>query len=326
MNKKTLLSNCLLLFTAVIWGFAFTAQKTGMEFIGPFTYNGIRFIIGSLSLLPLILVLDRKKRKNQSQSVQIPRTSLKTYFKCSLPIALFLFAGGNLQQIGMIFTTAGNSGFITGFYIVLIPIVGAFLGKKTGIPTWIGAVITVAGLFFVSGVSTLGKLNLGDTLCGIATIFWTGHMLTIDKMVAKVDDPLKLSLGQFIITGALTLVFAAISSISGLAAFLEPFAGPEFLSPNFHVEYLFGGAVVPILYGGIASVGIAYTLQIVAQKNAQPAHAAILLSFESVFAAAGGILLLGERLGRWTFLGFALMLAGMLATQWDVIRGGKKSV
>jgi drug/metabolite transporter (DMT)-like permease len=321
MNKKTITSDCLLLLTAIIWGFAFTAQKTGMEFIGPFTYNGIRFVIGSLSLLPLILVSDRQKRK---KNYQYKRTSLKEYIKCSLPIAIFLFIAGNIQQIGMIFTTAGNSGFITGFYIVLIPIVGVFVGKKTGIPTWIGAVVTVGGLFFVSGGSDLGKLNFGDTLCAIGAFFWTGHMLSIDKMVAKVDDPLKLSLGQFVITGALTLVTAVISSLSGLGAFLEPFAGPEIFSANFHIEYLFGGAVIPILYGGIGSVGIAYTLQIIAQKSAHPAHAAIILSFESVFAALGGILLLGERLGRWTFLGFTLMLAGMLATQWDVIRGEKR--
>ena len=319
----------LLLLTSCIWGFGFVAQRLGMEYVGPFTFNGIRFILGSLSLLPLILFIGRKKGPVLKQSPG------------SLVFASFL-AGGCLfiavtfQQGGVMFTTAGNAGFITGLYVVLVPILGIFLGRKTGLPTWIGAGCTLTGLYFLSAAGHLESINPGDVITAISAFFWALHVLLIDRLV-KTTDPLMLSSGQFAWCG----LFSLITALG-----VEPFLGNwvEALDPSLRSSGLFSwyslpelltgigsGAIpgtflldslIPILYGGLASVGIAYTLQVVAQQYAPPAHATIILCLEGCFAAFGGILLLGEPLGAWTLLGFCLMLSGMLVTQWEVIAGG----
>jgi drug/metabolite transporter (DMT)-like permease len=231
---------------------------------------------------------------------------VKTVLISSCVAGACLFIGVSLQQLGIMTTTAGNSGFITGLYVVLTPIFGIFLGRKTGIPTWIGAALTVSGMFCISLAGHIGAVNRGDVLTAIGAIFWAFHVLVIDLLVRKVD-PLVLSAGQFAFCGI-------------LSSFVALFIG-EALSG----EALTAG-LVPILYGGLGSVGVAYTLQVVAQKDAPPAHATILLSLEGVFAVIGGILLLSEPLGAWTLLGFALMLCGMLATQWDVIAGGRRNL
>jgi drug/metabolite transporter (DMT)-like permease len=301
MNRKALRADILLLLTAGIWGFAFVAQKTGMDYVGPYTYNGIRFLIGSLSLLPLILIrLVKNKNAAVSDSKAVPLTP-KLFFGSTLLAGLCLFFAASLQQIGIMSTTTGHSGFITGLYVVLVPIIGIFLGRKTGLPTWAGAFLTLTGLFFLSAMGNSGVINRGDVITAISAFFWAFHVLVIDALVRRID-PLILSAGQFAWTGILSL---AVMLIRGEVISAEAFPG----------------ALIPILYGGICSVGIAYTLQVVAQKDAPPTHATILLSLEGCFAALGGVLLLGEKVGHWTLLGFILMFSGMLATQWDVIRG-----
>jgi drug/metabolite transporter (DMT)-like permease len=222
-----------------------------------------------------------------------------------------LFIAASLQQVGIIYTTAGNSGFITGLYVVLTPVFGIFLGKKTGLPTWIGAVFTMTGLFFLSAASQVFgraageplKLNPGDLITAVSALFWAFHVLLIDSLVRRVD-PVALSSGQFIVCGLLSLIIAIARETTTLAALLR--------------------GLIPILYSGFGSVGVAYTLQAVGQKYAPPAHATILLSLEGVFAAIGGVIILSEPLGTWTLLGFILMFCGMLATQWDVIAGGRR--
>jgi drug/metabolite transporter (DMT)-like permease len=328
LNKRALGADGLLLLTAAIWGFGFVAQRSGMEYVGPFAYNGIRFVLGSLSLLPIIAL---QKKWNLFE------------LKKSLPgIAAsgsIIFTAVTLQQMGIMFTTAGNAGFITGLYVVLTPVVGIFIGRKTGKATWIGAVLTLTGLYFISiAGSGPAELNPGDVLVAIGAIFWTFHVLIIDRLVQK-TDPIILSSGQFMICGLISLA-AAFLTEPGLAGWLNSLdmnstAGtmeqtgliewtplPALLSGlssgNIPWE-LVSGAIVPILFGGLASVGIAYTLQAVAQRNAPPAHATIILCLEGCFAALGGILLLKEPLGAWTILGFALMFTGMLASQWEVI-------
>jgi len=325
VNQRALRADVLLLLTAGIWGFGFVAQRSGMEYVGPFAFNGIRFILGTLSLLPLIFFRSRRGQKSGINPVPY-----KKKFIYSLAAGTCLFFAVILQQIGMMFTTAGNAGFITGLYVVLTPIFGIFLGRRTGPATWSGAVFTLSGLYFVCAAGKQG-FNPGDIIVLASAIFWACHVLLIDRFVQNID-PIELSSGQFAVCGILMLIGTF---------FAEPFIMPvvEKLNPALLETGTFSwlpltvlasgisaqtiafpvNAIIPILYGGLGSVGIAYTLQVVAQRDAPPAHAAIILCFEGCFAAIGGALLLSEKVGLWTLLGFFLMLAGMLVTQWEVI-------
>jgi drug/metabolite transporter (DMT)-like permease len=302
MNKKALRADILLLLTACIWGFAFVAQRSAVDNMGPFTFNSIRFILGGLSLVPLVIY--RLKRTGGPLPV-------RAYAAGALQAGVCLFIAAALQQIGIIYTTAGNSGFITGLYVVFTPIFGIFLGKKTGLPTWIGMIFTLAGLFFLSVATRIfGRdaaepfgLNYGDVLTAVSALFWTCHVLLIDSLVKHLD-PVALSSGQFIICGVLSAIIALFRETVPSGAIT--------------------GALIPILYSGLGSVGIAYTLQAVGQKYAPPAHATILLSTEGAFAAIGGVIILSEPLGTWTLLGFVLMFCGMLITQWDLIAVKRK--
>ncbi|MDR1250244.1 MAG: DMT family transporter [Treponema sp.] len=310
MNKQALRADILLLLTSCIWGFAFVAQRVGMDYVGPFTFNGIRFLLGSLSLLPLIFFLRHRAaaevssagKGNAPASASPVKASPKRIVLSSLAAGTCLFVAASLQQIGILYTTAGHSGFITGLYVVLVPIFGMFLGRKTGLPTWVGAVFTLTGLYFLSAAGNAGSVNIGDIITAVSALFWTCHVLAIDALVKKVD-PLILSSGQFACCGIFSCIVALLR--------MEPLAAVNLVE-----------GMVPILYGGLGSVGVAYTLQVVAQKDAPPAHASIVLCLEGVFAAAGGMLILSEPLGRWTLLGFVLMFCGMIATQWDVLFSG----
>ncbi|MDR3115676.1 MAG: DMT family transporter [Treponema sp.] len=305
MNKRTIRADGLLLLTACIWGFAFVAQRSGMEYVGPFMFNGIRFILGSISLLPLIIVRNLKLASDKPASMPAP-TGKRAWIGPSMLAGTCLFIAASLQQIGIIYTTAGHSGFITGLYVVLVPLFGIALKRKTGLPTWIGAVCTLTGLFFLSTAGNMGAVNLGDGITAVGAIFWAFHVLVIDRLVQKVD-PLVLSAGQFAWCGMGSLVLAFLST--------------ESFSPGAVVQ-----ALVPILYSGLGSVGIAYTLQVVAQQDAPPAHATIILCLEGVFAAIGGCLILAEPLGSWTLAGFICMFCGMVAAQWELIAGAAKAV
>ena len=325
MNKRALRADIFLLLTAGIWGVGFVAQRSGMEYVGPFAFNGVRFILGSLSLLPLILW----RSKISANKLSIIFT--KKWCRYSLAAGGCLFVAVLLQQFGLMFTTAGNAGFITGLYVVLTPIFGIFLGRKTGRATWFGSLFTLAGLYFISAAGSLDSINPGDIITVVSAVFWACHVLLIDRLVRDID-PIALSSGQFAVCGVLALAGAFLA---------EPFVAPltERLNPalleagtfawlpfpallaglSAHTIAFPAGALIPILYGGLGSVGIAYTLQAVAQRDAPPAHATIILCFEGCFAALGGALLLSEKIGHWTLLGFILMLAGMLVTQWEVI-------
>ncbi|MDR3588916.1 MAG: DMT family transporter [Negativicutes bacterium] len=277
----------LLLITAAIWGFAFVAQRVGMEYIGPYTFNGVRFALGGLSLLPVIYFFsDRPPQPHSGKST-----------KNSLPVGLLagliLFVAASLQQIGLIYTTAGKSAFITCLYIILVPISGIFLKHRIRSSTWLGSVLAITGLYLLC-VKEGFAISYGDFLELMGAFFWTAHILLIDKYSRRVDV-LKLAFFQFITCAVLS---------GGAALILEPIALDGILL-----------AAVPILYGGLGSVGVAYTLQIVGQKYAPPSHAAILLSLETVFAAVGGYLILDERLGPAELAGCGLMMAGMLVSQ-----------
>jgi drug/metabolite transporter (DMT)-like permease len=281
-------SNLLLLLAAAIWGFAFVAQRVGMDYIGPFTFNGVRFALGSLSLVPLILFY-----KNSAPSTSATGNEVKDSWRVGLLAGSILFIAASLQQIGLIYTTAGKAAFITCLYIVLVPIMGIFLQQRITGNTWLGSVLAIAGLYFLSIKESL-TISYGDFLQLVGAFFWTAHILLIDHYSRKVDI-LKLAFFQFLTCSILSL---------GTALWLETIALHSILQ-----------AGIPILYGGVCSVGVAYTLQIAGQRNASPSHAAIILSMETVFAAIGGYLLLNERLGVQELLGCALMLIGMLLSQ-----------
>jgi len=275
-------TDILLLISALIWGFAFVAQRAGMQYIGPFTYNAIRFAMGGLFLVPFVL------KRNSSY-----KSSAKINFKYGIILGLILFIASSFQQIGIIYTTAGNAGFITGMYVVLVPIFGIFIGKKTFKSTWVGALLAIAGLYFLSASENI-SMNFGNFLVLISSLFWAVHVLLIDNFAKKVE-PLIIACIQFLVTSFLCFIAMLFTETSTWSAIYS--------------------ALAPLIYGGIISVGIGFTLQIIAQKKAHPTHAAIILSLEAVFAVIGGILILKEALNLNTFIGCLLMLAGMMISQ-----------
>ncbi|MCK9422895.1 MAG: DMT family transporter [Bacteroidales bacterium] len=289
MLKSTLRSDFILLLAAVIWGFAFVAQRVGMDYVGPFTYTAVRFTLGSLVLLPILLF-----RKSNAYGNRNPASSeKKKIILLQLILGLILFGGISFQQYGLQYTTAGNAGFITGFYVVLVPVVGIFLGHKNHFTIWIGVILAFAGLYFLS-VTREFSVNPGDYFVFICALFWTVHVLLVGY-VAPRTDPLRTAVIQFAICALLSWI---------VAAGLEPIVMRAIVD-----------AAWPILYGGVMSVGIAYTLQIIAQQKAHPAHASIILSLEAVFAVIGGWLLLQEQVTNRIIIGCLLMLAGMMVVQ-----------
>ncbi len=302
MQGVTLKSDVLLLITAIIWGFAFVAQRVGMDYVGPFTYNGVRFAIGSLSLLPLVLMA-REQRSAASQI--LPPPGLKTILFGGAALGLTLFAGASLQQIGLVYTTAGKAGFITGLYVIIVPILGLIWRQQPRIGTWIGAFLAAIGLYLLS-VTEEFTIELGDLLVLIGAFFWAAHVLIIGWLSPRIN-PIKLAFSQYVVCSILSLITAIIIEV---ITFRSIFA-----------------AAIPILYGGLLSVGVAYTLQVVAQRDAHPAHAAILLSLEAVFAAIGGWLILGEIISPRGLVGCGLMLFGMLLSQlWSLVGKSSASV
>jgi len=281
-------SDVLLLLTAIIWGLAFVAQRAGMEHIGPFAFNGIRFALGSISLLPLIYF--QKKRDNTSQTIKSRRL---LYFG-GLFAGLVLFAGASFQQIGIVYTSAGNAGFITSLYVLIVPVLGLFWNHKVSAQLWIGAILAVVGLFYLS-VNERFIISLGDGLVFISAFFWAGHVLIIAKY-SRATNSLFLALIQFGVCSILSLTTSLI---------IETTTIDDITS-----------AAIPILYGGVMSVGVAYTLQIFAQKKAHPSNAAIILSLESLFAAIGGWIILNEQLTNRLLIGGGLMLAGVIISQY----------
>lgn len=277
----------ILLTTAAIWGLAFVAQRMGMEYIGPFTFNGIRFALGGFSLVPLIWFFNRYPQAPATQT-----TSLSVS-RMGLLAGLILFLAASLQQVGIVYTTAGKAAFVTCLYIVMVPLTGLFLKQRVALSTWSGCLLAVTGLYFLC-VKEDFSIGYGDFLVLLSALFWTAHILLIDNISRKVDT-LRLASIQFAVCSLLSLITALLT---------ESIAWDSVLR-----------AGVPILYGGLGSVGIAYTLQIIGQKNVSPAHAALILSMETVFAAIGGFFILGEILGQRELIGATLMLGGMLLSQ-----------
>lgn len=283
-------ANLMLLVAAIIWGLGFVAQRLGMNFLEPLGFNAARFLLGSLSLIPLILWLARNtKTVNQIPSKQQFGALLRAGFICGL----VLFAAATLQQFGLVFTSAAKAGFITGLYLILVPIIGILLKHTTGLTTWLGAVLAVIGLYLLS-INDDFSMSLGDALIFVGALFWAFHILVIDHFSGRIN-PIPLAAVQFLVCGILSLGLSLMLETPSIAAAV---AGWQ-----------------PVLYAGLVSVGLAYTLQVIAQKDANPAHAAIIMSLESVFAAVGGVWLLDESLSARAWFGCGLMMAGMLLSQ-----------
>jgi drug/metabolite transporter (DMT)-like permease len=293
-------NDSLLLLTALIWGLAFVAQRAGMQNVGPFTYNAVRFALGAVCLLPLAL---RPAPRAPGDAFSAPGDAFSAPgtagprrvrpLVAGLIAGVVLTFGASLQQVGIVTTTAGKAGFITGLYVILVPLSGLLWRQRAGAGAWIGAVLSIVGLSLLSITDTL-TIERGDLIVLVGAFFWAAHVQVVGILSPR-TDPLRLSCVQFAVCSLASAVVAVATehpSTAGIAA-----------------------AAGPILYGGVLSVGIAYTLQVVAQRSAPPTHAAILLSLESVFAAIGGSLLLGERLGPRETAGCVIMFAGMLAAQ-----------
>ena len=287
-----LVNDLLLLLTAVIWGVAFVAQRAGMEHVGPLTYNAVRFALGSLALLPLIAFSRQAAARRQSPTSAAKARPIGA-IRAGLIAGAVLVFGASLQQIGLVYTTAGKAGFVTGLYVVLVPLSGLLWKQKTGWSAWSGAVLCVCGLFLLS-VTSAFTVERGDLIVLAGSFFWAAHVQVVGWLSPR-TDPVKLACVQFAVCSLVSAAAALLLEQPRLPSILE--------------------AAAPILYGGILSVGVAYTLQVVAQQHAPPSHAAILLSLESVFAALGGAVILGERLGARGTVGCALMFAGMMVSQ-----------
>lgn len=291
ISRAALEADGLLLLTAVIWGTAFSAQRSGMRSIGPFAFNAVRFAIGALSVLPLLVITRLRTRASGPSGGPRPKAATKLAY-VSITGAV-LFFGTSLQQVGIVTTTAGNAGFITCLYVVLVPLVGFAFGRKSGPRIWAGAILALAGLYILS-IGSGFRMARGDVLELAGAFFWTMHILVVGRFGSRMDG-LELAIGQYVVCSVL--------SLAGAFAFeAAPFAGTL-------------DAMVPILYGGVFSTGVAFTLQIYAQKSAHPAHASIILSMESLFAAIGGIVLLGEPLTSRLAIGGVLMLSGTVISQ-----------
>ena len=286
MNVKKIQSTACLLLTSIIWGLAFVAQRAGLEYVSSFTFNGVRFALGAILLIPVTLLFERgadsKARK-------------KTTIRAGVIGGSVLFLAASLQQFGVEFTeSAGKSGFITGLYVVIVPFLGIFLGRKANIFVWLGAALACAGLYLLSMRDGVLSIELGDIILLIGAVLWAVHILIVDHYAGGVS-PILFSSIQFFTCSALSLIcallFEEISAVSILAGY------------------------VPILYAGCLSVGIAYTLQIFGQRHVEPAKAAIIFSLESLFAVLGGALLLGESMDAFGYIGCALIFAGIITSQ-----------
>lgn len=281
-------NNILLVLTALIWGCAFVAQSVGMDYVGPFTFNMARFLIGAIVLLPVIWFMDRQ-RKTGAEKGAGQKTLIIGGICCGIALAV----ASTLQQWGILFTTVGKAGFITAMYIVIVPLLGIFIGKKVR-PLIIGCVaIAVVGFYFLCMTESL-RLGLGDFLVLLCAIAFSIHILVIDHFSPKVDG-VKMSAIQF-------LTAAIISAVPTLL----------WEQPVF-TEVL--QAWQPVLYAGVMSCGVAYTLQIIAQKNADPTVASLLLSLESVFSVLAGWVLLGQGLSLKEMFGCVLIFCAIILAQ-----------
>lgn len=286
MQNKRLLANLFMLTAAIIWGGALVAQRIGMDDIGPLLFSGIRFSLGAAVVLPFLLYR-RHKALVQGQFLNAG------LLRAGLLLGLLLTLGINLQQVGLLYTKVSNAGFISGLYVIFVPLIALLFGIRTGFGVWLGALMAVAGLYMLSVQDSLA-IARGDWLQLTGALVWALHVLALGYF-AKRYDPLRLAFIQFLL--------CAVASLSA-AAYFETMVWQNIKQ-----------AIPALAYAGILSVGVGFSLQAIAQKHAKAAHAAIILSLEGVFAALAAMLFLNEILNSKGYFGAALMLTGMLVAQ-----------
>lgn len=283
-------ANALLLLASAIWGFAFVAQRVGASVVGPFTFNAVRFALGALVVVGIAWWLGRRRGVESARRRRAWRRALIP----GLVAGVLLTVASNLQQAAMATVPAGNAAFITGLYMVFVPVIAAFRGHRSTWTTVLGVTSSVIGLYLIA-VTDSFMIGTGEMLLIISTLVWAGQILTIDHFGPRVSS-LRFAAVQF-------LTCAVLSALAAPVFEPAPFSG-------------IGPALVPILYGGILSVGVAFTLQVVGQLDALATHAALIMAMESVFGAIGGALLLGEDMGVRGYIGATLMVVGIVVSQW----------
>ena len=300
MNKYTLRQSVLLLLTAAIWGVAFVAQSVGMDYVGPFTFNTVRSLIGGIVLIPCIVLLKRINAGSKDTAGAAehasgdPAGQRKVLLTGGVACGVLLCIASNLQQFGIMYTSVGKSGFITAMYIVLVPVVGIFLKKKAGVKIWCSVAIAVCGLYLLCMTDNGFSIQKGDLLLLLGAVAFSFHILTIDYFSPKVDG-VKMSCIQFFTCGILSMVCMFLLEQPQIGAILQ--------------------AWMPIVYAGVMSCGVAYTLQIVGQKGMNPTVASLILSTESVISVIAGWLILHQKLSGRELLGCVLMFAAIILVQ-----------
>jgi len=293
VSRRRTRANLLLLLASAIWGFAFVAQRVGAAYVGPLTFNAVRFGLGALVVLLVIWWRARRSGLSRERDRRAWRGALVP----GLAAGAALTVASNLQQAAMSSVPAGNAAFITGLYMVFVPLIAAFRGSRSSGSTILGVVSSVIGLYLIAVTDDL-TIGSGELLLIISTLIWAGQILVIDHY-GKVSA-LRLAAVQFI-------TCSVLSSLGALVLDPAPFSGID-------------QAVIPILYGGVLSVGIAFTLQVVGQRDALATHASLIMAMESVFGAIGGAVLLGESLGLRGYIGAVLMVGGIVISQWGLAR------
>ena len=290
----------LLLLTAAIWGVAFVAQSVGMDYVGPFTFNTVRSLLGGIVLIPCIVLLKRidvgsKDTAGAAEHASgDPAGQRKVLLTGGVACGVLLCIASNLQQFGIMYTSVGKSGFITAMYIVLVPVLGIFLKKKAGIKIWCSVAIAVGGLYLLCMTDSGFSIQKGDLLLLLGAVIFSFHILTIDYFSPKVDG-VKMSCIQFFTCGILSMVCMFLFEQPQIGAILQ--------------------AWMPIVYAGVLSCGVAYTLQIVGQKGMNPTVASLILSMESVISVIAGWLILHQKLSGRELLGCVLMFAAIILVQ-----------
>ncbi|WP_294156369.1 DMT family transporter [uncultured Clostridium sp.] len=290
MNKSNIKGNVILMITALIWGTAFVAQSVGMDYVGPFTFITARYIVGGLFLIPCIYLLDRINKKPVRESGKDDKKTLLTGgFLCGTA----LFTASCFQQIGIQYTTVGKSGFITALYIIIVPLLGILFKKRVSVKVWISVVISLIGLYLLC-MNESFSISRGDFLILMCAFCFSIHILIIDKYSSLVDS-VRMSCIQFFVAGLLGVI-------------------PMFIFENPQIKDMLN-ACSPILYAGIMSSGVAYTLQIIGQKYTSPVLATLIMSIESVFAALSGWIILGEVLSLKEYIGCCLVFSAIILAQ-----------
>jgi len=293
MKNTELKGNLLLLLTALIWGCAFVAQSVGMDYVGPFTFQCSRSLIGSAVLVPVFLLLDTAKKKAGTYTPPTPAQK-KTQLFAGVLCGVIMTVAANLQQAGIQYTTAGKAGFITAVYILIVPILGLFMKKRVSPRLWGCVALALVGLYLLSVTEGFSNINRGDILVLLCAFAFAVHILAVDYYADKVDG-VRLSCTQFLVCGVLSGIAMLIWEQPSMSSIMA--------------------AAMPILYAGVLSCGVAYTLQIIGQKYTNPTMASLIMSLESVFAVLGGMLMLNEALTIRETMGCVLMFIAIIIPQ-----------